>query len=201
MITAVIVGVGEWERYTKPLLDSVKRFMPSMRVVLVDNGSHYPDTEGVMTVRTDEVVSYPEALNIGIETAGHSSWYLILNNDIIIERSFSVDDFDRKSLYGFIAYNFRQYRYLAGWAMFIPYEALHDVGLFDPELKPMWFEDADYCIRAHKAGYSLVVLDREDYGIRHFEDENMDERKAYMNKNMVSRQRNRQYVERKHDIV
>jgi GT2 family glycosyltransferase len=201
MITAVIVGVGEWERYTRPMLDSIVRFMPSMRVVLVDNGSNYPDSDGVLTVRTEQVVSYPEALNIGIEAAGYSDWYLILNNDILIEKPFTVDGFDRHSLYGFITYNFRRWQYLAGWAIFISSDAIHDIGLFDPELKPMWFEDADYCIRAQKAGYKLVTLDRKEVGIRHFEDENAKERRSYMNKNMVARRRNRHYVECKHGLV
>ena len=201
MVTAVIVGVDQWDLYTKPLLKSIDTFMPSMRVVLVDNGSHYPDTRNVQTVRTEQVVGYPEALNIGIQSAGASDWYLILNNDILIEKPFSVDGFDRKSLYGFITYPFRNWQYLAGWAMFIPYEATHDVGLFDPKIKPMWFEDADYCIRAVKAGYNLVTLDRKAFGIRHFEDENMIERRAYLKRHAQARQQNRQYVERKHGIL
>jgi GT2 family glycosyltransferase len=64
----------------------------------------------------------------------------------------------------------------------------------------MWFEDADYCIRAQKAGFGLKVLDRKEVGIRHFEDENMQERRAYMRKNMHERRINRQYVERKHGL-
>ena len=200
MVSTVIVGVGEWERYTKPLLDSMRLHNPDVSVVCVDNGSYYPDYEGVAMVRTNTVVSYPEALNVGLQACNSSDWYLILNNDILIEKPFSVADFDPGSLYGFIKYPFKRYEYLAGWAMFIPYDALVNVGYFDGELKPMWFEDADYCIRAQKAGFGLVVLDRKDVGIRHFEDENMDERKLYMSKNLPSRQRNRQYVERKHGL-
>lgn len=202
-LTAVIVGVGQWERYTKPMLDSIDQYMPDMNVVLVDNGAHYTQEAfqaNISVIQTERVFGYAESLNFGLQNANASDWYLVLNNDILIEKPFSVEGFDRKALYGFITYPFRRYRYLAGWAMFIPYEALIEVGLFDPELRPMWFEDADYCIRAQKAGYKLVELDRKEVGIRHFEDENMSERKAYMNKNMQARQRNRQYVERKHGL-
>ena len=198
MLTAIIVGVGEWERYTKPLLDSIREHMPDMNVVVVDNGDHYPEYPGVQMVKTDTVISYPAAINLGLRKARTSEWYLILNNDILIEKPFTVDEFDRRSLYGLIMFPFREFQYLAGCALFIPYEALIDIGEFDEACTPMWFEDADYCIRATKANYDLVVLDRKELGIRHFEDENMDERKAYMNKNIVSRRRNRQYVERKH---
>jgi hypothetical protein len=201
MVTAIIVGVGQWQRYTKPLLESIARHMPDMRVTLVDNGGHYAPVDGVQVVTTEQVVSYPAAINAGLSTAQPSDWYLILNNDILIEKSFSVDKFDRKSLYGFIRYPFRQFYYLAGWALFLPYEALHDIGYFDEQLAPMWFEDADYCIRAVKAGYNLVTLDRKVFGIRHFEDENMTERRAYLKKHAQARQRNRQYVERKHGIL
>jgi GT2 family glycosyltransferase len=196
----VIVGVGQWERYTKPLLDSIKAHMPDMGVVCVDNGSHYPDYEGVQMVRTPNVLCYAGGLNEGLQHAPHADWYLILNNDIIIERPFTTKGFSPSKLYGFIRYPFKRFWYLAGWGMFISYEALQDVGWFDDNLKPMWFEDADYCIRAQKAGYEIVVLDREDYGIRHYEDENMGERKAYMGKHMKQRILNRQYVERKHGM-
>ena len=200
-LSAVIVGVGEWKRYTKPLLDSMRIHNPDASVVCVDNGGQYPDYDGVAMVRTNKVVSYPEALNAGLQVSNSSDWYLILNNDILIEKPFGTEDFDPGCLYGFIKYPFGQFEYLAGWAMFIPYEAIVSVGYFDEALKPMWFEDADYCIRAQWAGFGLVVLDRKEVGIRHYEDENMGERKAFMNRNMTDRRKNRQYVERKHGLA
>ena len=199
-LSAVIVGVGGWERYTASLLYSMIKHNPDVSVVCVDNGNQYPDYDGVHMVRTNRVVSYPEALNIGLQACDASDWYLVLNNDILITKPFGCEDFDPGCLYGFIKYPFIKYEYLAGWAMFIPYEAIVSVGYFDEELKPMWFEDADYCIRAQKAGFGLVTLDREDIGILHYKDENMDERKRYMQANMPARQRNRLYVERKHGL-
>lgn len=198
-LSAVIVGTDKWERYTKPLIDSMRIHNPDVSVVCVDNGSQYPDYDATM-VRTNKVLSYPEALNVGLQACDASDWYLVLNNDILIRKPFGVEDFDPGCLYGFIKYPFIKYEYLAGWAMFIPYEAIVSVGYFDEELKPMWFEDADYCIRAQKAGFGLVELNRVEFGIHHIEDENMDERKRYMQENMPSRQRNRLYVERKHGL-
>ena len=198
-LSAVIVGTDKWHEYTKPLIDSMRIHNPDVSVVCVDNGSQYPDYDATM-VRTNKVLSYPEALNVGLQACDASDWYLVLNNDILIRKPFGVEDFDPGCLYGFIKYPFIKYEYLAGWAMFIPYEAIVSVGYFDEELKPMWFEDADYCIRAQKAGFGLVELNRVEFGIHHIEDENMDERKRYMQENMPSRQRNRLYVERKHGL-
>ena len=118
MLTAIIVGVGQWERYTKPLLDSIARFMPDMRTVLVDNGNRYPDVRGVYRVALDEVVCYAEAINEGMQAVMVSDWYLILNNDILIEKPFGTEDFDPGCLYGFIKYRFREWEYLAGWGLF-----------------------------------------------------------------------------------
>ena len=198
--TFIVVGVKAWERYTKPCLESIKKHMPECEVVCVDNGSFYPDMDGVQMVRTDEVVCYAAGINAGLQGAYYNDWYLILNNDILIEKPFDIRHFEADNLYGFITYDFKSYKYLAGWGLFIPDNALDDIGYFDENLKPMWFEDADYCIRAQKAGYGLVTLDRKAYGVRHFEDENMTERKAYMSKNMRQRRINRQFIERKHDL-
>ena len=105
-LTAVIVGVGKWDEYTKPCLDSIKATNPDWHVVCVDNGSQYPDYEGVQMERVPNIVSYAEGLNFGLIKAPVSNWYLILNNDIIIEKTISTKDLDHRALYGFIKYTF-----------------------------------------------------------------------------------------------
>jgi GT2 family glycosyltransferase len=47
--------------------------------------------------------------------------------------------------------------FLSGCAMFIPREAIEEVGLFDP-VYFAYFEDADWSFRAKKAGYKLIIL-------------------------------------------
>lgn len=200
MVSAVVVGVDNWKRYTKPLLDSMRLHNPNISIVCVDNGSNYPDYDGMTMIRTTKVVCYAKALNIGLRACNSSDWYLILNNDILIEKPFKVEDFDPKCLYGFGLHTLHRFKYLVGFAVFIPYGALTNVGYYDEEFKPLWFEDADYSIRAQKAGYKLIALDRKEFGIYHFEDENMDERLSYKTKNMLAYKRNKLYVERKHGL-
>lgn len=46
---------------------------------------------------------------------------------------------------------------LPGAAMLVSASALREVGLLDPDYF-IWFEDVDWCYRARRAGYTLVVL-------------------------------------------
>lgn len=55
--------------------------------------------------------------------------------------------------------------FLSGCMMFIPRNIFEDVGLFDSDYLA-YYEDADYCLRAKKKGYSLRIV--EDMKIRHF---------------------------------
>lgn len=201
MLSVIIVGINDWEKYTLPFIDSLRTHTRA-RIVCVDNGSQppYPVTEGVQMVRAEAVIPYPAALNIGLLAAPRSDWYFIANNDMLIEHSFDVQDLNLNNLYGFMQYSFSGHPYLAGWGLFISQKILETVGLFDEALAPMWFEDADYSIRCVRAGFGLQTLDRKAWGIRHFEDERMTDRKAYMQKHMEARQRNRKYVMVKHGL-
>lgn len=200
MVTAVIVGVGKWELYTLPCIKSLQEHVPDVQIVCVDNGSKYPDMDGVKMLRTDNVVCYATALNIGIK-AVDSDWYIAMNNDLLITRPFSVKELKANKIYGFIKYSFASgFDYVPSWGMFIHQDTIDKIGYFDEALKPMWFEDADYCVRAVIAGIDLVVLERKDWGFYHIEDERQPERHGYMQQNMIHRRRNRQYVERKHGL-
>lgn len=47
--------------------------------------------------------------------------------------------------------------YVTGCGMLIQKEVFHKVGLFDPNYF-MYYEDADFCLRARKAGFSLLCV-------------------------------------------
>ena len=196
----IIIGVNEWERYTLPMLDSIRSNDTGLDIILVDNGSApaYPES----TIRLDKTVSYAEALNTGLLAAGQRDWYIVSNNDVLINKAISprVVDLRQGLLYGFWTHDFAGRPYLSGWCLMISKYVLRTVGYFDAELKPMWFEDADYSIRADAAGVLLCQLDRDDWGVKHLEDERMPERKSYIHENIVARKRNRDYVRGKHGL-
>ena len=201
MAAIIIIGVNEWERFTLPMLESVRKNDQAIDIVLVDNGSKpaYPEC----TIRTDKVTSYAEALNIGLLAAGNQDWYVVSNNDVLVNKPFShrmVLSLDNRKLYGFWTHDFHGRAYLSGWCLFISKYVLDTVGYFDAALTPMWFEDADYSIRCANAGIELCQLDRDDWGIYHLQDERNNERKSYMADNIGARKHNREYVRVKHGI-
>jgi GT2 family glycosyltransferase len=205
MVSIIIVGVARWDDYTRPFLDSIKQFAPGLNVVCVDNGDTYPDYPGVKMVRIPRVTSLPAAFNVGLLATDPSDWYITSSNDMLITKPMPVKSFDimpDDSLYSFVhvvdaLYGFE---YIENWMLFTPARVLRGVGLWDEKFAPMWFEAADYAIRAKKAGFRWTIIDREDWGVYHREEERMTERKAYMREHMPQRLANRLYLMEKHGI-
>lgn len=206
MVSIIVVGVKRWEDYTKPFLDSLKEHAPTLNVICVDNGGFYPNYEGVQMVRTPEVISLPAAFNVGLSVCPVSDWYITSSNDMLITKSFPAYRFEYlpdDSLYSFVhvvdaLYGFE---YIENWMLFTPRRVYEGIGKWwDETFAPMWFEAADYAIRAKKAGYRWTIIDREDWGVYHREEERMPERKAYMKEHMSARLANREYLMKKHGI-
>lgn len=202
MINFVIIGIGEWEKYTKPLIDSIQKYEPDCGIVLVDNGSPepYPITEGVKIIRFCKTISYPAGINAGM--ADPADWNIVINNDVIIKRHFTDDllKLDPLKLYGFWTHEIFGEKYLSSWAYLLSRDVWNWVGGFDEAFTPMWLEDADYCIRLRRAGLEQVELDREEWGIIHLAQERGQDRKQFMDKHAVSIERNEKYLRRKHGI-
>jgi len=206
MVTIVIVGVNEWERYTLPFIHSIQKYEPHVVIVCVDNGSDipYPQTDGVIIVRSDKVLPYAAGINLGMK-AVKADWYIVSNNDVLLTAPFVTKLYKLPIAY---LYGFAQYQgvvadgvqYLSGWLMFISNYVLKEIGYFDEEYKPMYFEDADYSYRCTKAGIPLVCLDRIEWGFYHLEDERHRDRRQYMQKHMDARHRNREYFKVKHGL-
>lgn len=205
MISIIIVGLDCWEKYTLPMIESIKEHDPGLNIVCVDNGSQipYPRVNGISIVRNGRRGSYAEGLNIGLHHAPQSDWYIAANNDLVIYKCISdrIVDLSPDTLYGFLIYdNIFSMPYMPGWFLLISNKMYQNIGEFDQRFSPMWFEDADYCFRVIRAGYSLEALDRKDWGVAHLEDERMGERKGYMAKYMEARHKNRTYLRLKHGL-
>lgn len=204
-IAVVIIGIGEWEQYTFPLIQSIKEHAGEhVNIVCVDNGSEpqYPQTDGVRMVKAFETMSYPAALNLGIFTAGRNDWYIPINNDALFTKPFAdtVEALDGNRLYGFATHEFGERPYLSSWCMIISNWLLSNVGIFDEAFAPMWYEDADYCFRAVAAGFELEELDRDEFGVMHFADDREKPRHRFREKNGDALRRNDKYLRWKHDI-
>lgn len=205
-VSAIIVGLNEWERYTLPCIMSIQAVDPDLNITVVDNGSvpEYPPTAGVQIERTPSKRSYAGGLNWGLQHAPQADWYVLLNNDILISKPLSerIEQLDPMKLYGFqyVPPNrtFFNWDYLCGWCYFVHISLIFEVGWFDEKCAPMYFEDADYCKRAQDKGFKLQFEDWQDWGIKHLEGERQVERKAYMKQHMPERNSIREYVRGKH---
>lgn len=208
MVVTVAIGINDWEKYTLPLIGSFRAHEFSAPLVIVDNCSDtpYPASGSAIIARTPQRLSYAAALNYGINHIKGADWYAVMNNDVLIHKPFTerVERLDPHYIYGFQEHptdlvNPKAF-YQSGWCMFISGCALLEVGYFDEAFAPMWFEDADYCIRAQKAGFGMQGLDREDWGIEHLAMERKYERERYMRDNNKARKANRERLWRKHGV-
>lgn len=201
-ITAVIVGVNEWERFTLPCIQSIRACDPDLSLVVVDNGSDPPYPPGYNAFPLLKTACYASALNYGMACAEEPDWYVLLNNDILFHKPITdrFDSLDAGTLYGFQYFHrpaaFPFCDYLASWGLFLSAQMARGVGEFDDALTPMYFEDADYCIRAVRAGFQIKLLDWQDWGIEHLG--RVGEREDYMHKHMRAREKNRAYLKGKH---
>ena len=205
-VSIIVVGVNEWEKHTKPFLDSFRKHEPDAHCIVVDNGSNPQyslDEYKVQHARLNKTICYAAALNYGALMAGEKDWYMFLNNDVLIHKPFvhRFAGLDKNVFYGFYKHLFnRSIPYISGWNMVISGDTWKKIGKFDEALQPMYFEDADYSIRCDKAGIKLQEENRVDWGISHRESERKNERVSYMKKHAVARQNNRTYVMRKHGL-
>jgi len=205
-VRAIVIGLNEWERYTKPALESLKRTNPDMAITCVDNGSDepYPPTTGVSFIISQKKRSYAGGINLGLQWFPDDDWYIILNNDILAEKNFTdkIVRLNPAILYGFYLWPsgtaLLPTDYLSGWCMILSKHVYKTVGLFDEACAPMYFEDADYSYRAKQAGFNLVCFDRSDWGIKHLEGERHKERSKYMSKHTKERNEIRDYLLEKH---
>ena len=163
----VIVGIGQWGKYTAPLLRSIgKHAYDATRVVVVDNGGYYTGQQidkfpWVDFVRwSTDPCSYAVASNIGLEKIWdetHLDWVLLMNNDVICHDDPVpyLEKLSQGCLYGNNIHTRNGDTWIDGWLYAIPYPAMINIGLFDPAFWGACFEDLDYCLRARDEGYSI----------------------------------------------
>ena len=169
----IIVGIDNWEKYTKPCIDSILEHEPKAEIVVIDNGSKrpYPQYKNVCIHRLIRTVCYAGAMNEAITLFPREDWYFFINNDVLFHKPFQVhfSMFDYDTLYGFYMHKVEDREYLSSWAMILPGEAVQEIGYFDERFAPMGYEDADYCWRAMDKGYKIMALMRNLFGIEHLD--------------------------------
>lgn len=87
MLSIIIVGINGWEEYTRPLIADIWTQEPDADIIVVDNASEKPYPTAPHIRRSDQRLSYAEAINLGIESAGERDWYVVIKNNIRVNNS------------------------------------------------------------------------------------------------------------------
>lgn len=162
------------------------RILPSEETVVVDNGQTLISNDLGNTTLLSQIhnIGYGAAANIGIRHAiAHGAeWFVIMNQDLVVTRS-AVEDLTKQlsKLDPCIAGPFggaldskrwttilpsERTDYISGSCMAIHRKVIEKVGYFyEPYF--LYYEEADYCVRAKGAGFALGQLVIE--GITHEE--------------------------------
>jgi GT2 family glycosyltransferase len=146
----VIVGIDQWEEFTKPLIESIQKY-EDVPIVVIDNASG----SGYKLIRTERI-PYAAAINVGMETA-NADWTIVLNNDVLCQGPFSesLEWMNSGALYGNQLITYKGFRWLGLWLFAISRHVWEMVGRFDEQFEVCGFDDADFCIRAQRIGISI----------------------------------------------
>lgn len=172
-IAAIIIGIDGWERYTLPLIESIKQHEPSCTITVVDNASAtpYPDDIDVRLIRTDRLC-YSAAINIGWRHCPPRDWYIVLSNDVLCTGPFAdtLVQYDGSDLVGPCLKQTHGFDYLEGWCVAFSRRAWDAVGGWDERFLGSDWEDVAVSTRARQLGFGLV----EDLPFVH-----LDQRQRY----------------------
>lgn len=198
-IAAIIIGIDGWERYTKPLIESIQRHEPDCYIALVDNASAtpYPQIEftaeypRLAQFRTERLC-YSAAINHGHEffkmlepippeeqvdgidlRARDFDWYIVLSNDVLCTGPFAetLARYGDGDLVGPLLKETHGFPYIEGWCIATPRRVWDAIGQWDAENFPgsSW-EDVWWSTEARLHGCALV----EDLPFIH-----LDQRQRY----------------------
>lgn len=173
-VAAIIIGIDGWEKYTLPLVESIRRHEPDCDIVVVDNASpspypyldpgEYPNTFVLQTER----LCYSAAINRGKDVAGDVDWTLVLSNDVLCTGPFIHL---LKPLGDVVAgpqlWHEHGLTWLVGWCVAIPRTVWDAVGGWDEAYQVSSWEDVDFSVSAVEQGYSLARL--PDFPFKHLE--------------------------------
>jgi len=164
-VAIIIVGIGQWEEYTRPLIDSIRKYEPNIYIIVVDNGNNYPVYyNNVHFIITKKIVHYSVAINLGKSlVSDNADWIIVINNDVVCKAPFIkiLETMNTKILYGNDVHGMKHPKFksptiwLDGWLYAIPKEIFDAVGEWDENFHIAGFEDADYCFRTYKLGYKI----------------------------------------------
>ena len=134
-IAALIIGIDGWEKYTKPLIDSIAQYEPECLTVVIDNASEtpYPAHDASPIIQRTERLCYSAAINRAHALAGDADWYIVLSNDVLCTGSFAamLNALPRNVVAGPQIWHEHSLDWIVGWCVCIPAPVWDALGGWD----------------------------------------------------------------------
>lgn len=199
-VAALIVGIDGWEKYTLPLVESLKKHQPDCNIVTVDNASitPYPRYEANCFVTRIARSCYSYAINWAKDYAdqiyGESDYYIVLSNDVLCTGSF-VGMLEADSVTGPQLEQDHGLQWLMGWCVAIPKDVWNKLEGWDENFQVSSWEDVDFSHRVLKSDYYLIHNSK--FPFIHLDQK---QRFTIINNYWQSEVHNRDYFKRKHGL-
>lgn len=106
-----------------------------------------PSTDYIMFLDNDQFVNanwkevYLQFMKEGYDIVGSEAWQMDRRRCIPKKKCVRLTE---------------EFNYVGCGGMMIKHHVIKDIGLFDEQFAPMYFEDPDFCYRAFEAGYRII---------------------------------------------
>lgn len=198
---ALIIGIDGWEKYTRPLIESIQMHEPDCSIVVIDNASQEPYPEwiavGVPIIHRTERLCYSAAINKAAQLAGPANWYIVLSNDVLCTGPFfHVLAESEGKVVGPLLKENQGWQYLEGWCVCTPEAIWKALEGWDENFQVSSWEDVDFSVTVMEKGYTVV--ERMDLPFVH-----LDQRQRFtlVNNYWDSEVANVRYFRQKHRVA
>ncbi len=165
---------------TRKCIDHLYEHTSDFELIIVDNGSTDGTVEYLKDIEQDNLILHLSPKNLGCVMGRNFAYTLskdaeyicFLDNDQFVMDGWveSYMSYIEKGydIIGFEGWQMREnftpykkvskgenYHYVGCGGMFLKRKVIDDIGLFDLQYNPMYFEDPDFCWRANGAGYRI----------------------------------------------
>jgi hypothetical protein len=157
-IAALIIGIDGWDRYTKPLVESIRQYESEVTTVVIDNASAppYPYGQGYHSFQR---LSYSQAINLAKFYAAPHDWYIVLSNDVLCTGPFAYMLRDqRPCVAGPQLWQEHGLSWIVGWCVCLHRTVWDAIGGWDEGYVISSYEDVDVSVTAIERGYPLLHL-------------------------------------------
>lgn len=158
-IAALIIGIDGYERYTRPLVESLQRYEPDCQIVVIDNASKEPYPTADYIHRTERLC-YAAAINRAASFAPGVDWYIVLSNDVLCTGRFRtlLHSLPKRAVYGPKLATAAHYQFVEGWCVIIPRPLWDATNGWDENYLVSSWEDVDYSYMALAAGFNVIEI-------------------------------------------